>query len=86
VLLGDAERHVRVEVDASVATPLGLVAYQPAGDRFFLRVSLSLLEHDDTRRGAIARADDAPQRLRMRISGARTAYDTSARTAATTVA
>jgi hypothetical protein len=86
VLLGDAERHVRVEVYASVATPLVLVAYQPAGDRFFLRVSLSLLEHDDTRRGAIARADDAPQRLRMRISGARTAYDTSARTAATTVA
>jgi hypothetical protein len=80
VLVGDAERHMRIEVDTGVSTPLGLVTFQPAGDRFFLRVTLSLAEHDDTRRGPIARADDAPQRLRMRL------YAASSRTASTTAA
>jgi hypothetical protein len=81
VLLGDAERHVRVEVDTDVATPLGLITYRPAGDSFFLRLTLSLLEHDDTRRGPVARPEHRPQRLRTRISAA---YATSSRTAATT--
>jgi hypothetical protein len=71
VLLGDAERHVRVTVDTDVAAPLGLITYQPVGDRFFLRLTLSLVEHDDTRRGPIARSEHAPQRLRTRISARR---------------
>ena len=73
VLLGDAERHVRVEVDADVAAPLGLITYQPVDGRFFMRLTLSLVEHDDTRRGAIARPAEQPQRLRVRVSGERAA-------------
>jgi hypothetical protein len=81
VLLGDAERHLRVEVDTALAAPLGLIAYRPAGDSFFLRLTLSLVEHDDTRRGPIARAAHRPQRLRTRIGAV---YAASSRTAATT--
>jgi hypothetical protein len=81
VLLGDAERHVRVEVDTAVASPLGLITYRPAGDSFFLRLALSLLEHDDTRRGPIARSPQRPQRLRTRIGAA---YAPHSRTATTT--
>jgi len=76
VLLGDAERQVRVEVDRLVAAPLGLVTYRPAGERFLLRLALSLLEHDDTRRGPVPRPPGAPTRLRVRLSG-----QTSSRTA-----
>jgi hypothetical protein len=69
-LLGDARRHVRIAVDRAVAAPLGLVTYTPLRDTFFLRLSLSLAEHDDTRRGPIPRPAEAPQRLRMRVSAA----------------
>jgi hypothetical protein len=70
LLLGDARTQVRVEVDEGVARPLGLVVYHPAPARFFLQSSFSLTESDETRRGAIARAPERPQRARLRISAA----------------
>lgn len=65
--IGDASRHLVVEVDRTVAAPLGLVTYRPVRDSFFLRLILALAEHDDTRRGAIPRDPADPQRLRLRI-------------------
>jgi hypothetical protein len=70
VALGDAQRHLLVTVDRAVAAPLGLITYRPFADDYFLRLALSLTEHDDTRRGAIPRAPAAPQRLRLRIAAA----------------
>ena len=68
LLLGDASRHVRAEIDQQLARPLGLVTFQPAGERYFLRCAFSLTESDETRRGAIPREADAPQRARIRYS------------------
>ncbi len=68
VLIGDAQRHIRAEVDQRLAKPLGLVTFQPSGERFFLRCAFSLTESDETRRGGIAREADAPQRARVRLS------------------
>lgn len=70
VLLGDAEREVRVEVDQSLARPLALVSWTPGAGRWLLRLLFALSESDDTRRGPIQRAPDAPQRMRLRISAA----------------
>ncbi len=70
LLMGDARTHVKVEVDQSVARPLGLITCRRAGERFFLRCVLSLTESDETRRGAIPRPADRPQRARVRYSAA----------------
>lgn len=70
VLLGDAHRHLHIQVDPEVARPLGLIAFRSDGDRYFLRLSLSLGESDDTRRRATARDPGMPQRLRVAV-GAR---------------
>jgi hypothetical protein len=67
VLIGDAERTVRVEVDQACARLLGLVTWTPAGERWLLRLSFSLTESDDTRRGAIPRELAVPQCARVRI-------------------
>jgi hypothetical protein len=67
VVLGDARRHVVVEIDRRVATPMGLITYRPVDGSFFLRLGLSLAEGDDTRRGPIARDVGSPQRLRLRL-------------------
>jgi hypothetical protein len=74
VLLGDAERTIRVEIDQACARLLGLVSWVPGARRWFLRLSFALTESDDTRRGAIPRAPDAPQRARVRIRAERTAW------------
>jgi hypothetical protein len=68
LLVGDARTHVKVEVDQSVTRPLALIAYRPAGERFFLRCVFSLTESDETRRGPIPRPVDKPQRARVRYS------------------
>ena len=68
LLVGDARHHVRAEIDQRLARPLGLVTFQPAGERYFLRCAFSLTESDETRRGAIPRDPDAPQRARIRFS------------------
>jgi hypothetical protein len=65
LLLGDAHRTVRMDVDLEVCTPLGLVGLTHVGDRFFFRAALSITEADDTRRGGIARTLDDPQRIRV---------------------
>jgi hypothetical protein len=72
VLVGDAERAIRVEVDQACSRPLALVSWRPSAEHWLLRVCFTLTESDETRRGEIARAADAPQRMRMRISAART--------------
>ena len=65
VLLGDARRTLRVEIDQACCKPLGLVRLAPSGDRYLLRLVLSITESDDTRRGPIPRPE--PQRLRVTI-------------------
>jgi hypothetical protein len=73
VLIGDAEHMLRVEVDQGCARLLGLVSWTPAGERWLLRLSFSLTESDDTRRGAIPRDPACPQRARLRIRAEPTA-------------
>ncbi len=73
VLLGDARRTIRVEVDQAYGKPLALLRLAPAGDRYLFRLMFSLTESDDTRRGPIARAPDDPQRLRISIGAEPTA-------------
>ncbi|HEX3693116.1 MAG TPA: hypothetical protein VHU13_07205 [Solirubrobacteraceae bacterium] len=68
VLIGDAQRHLHIHVDPEIARPLGLIAFRSDGERYFLRLSLSLGESDDTRRCAIAREAQTPQRLRLVVS------------------
>ena len=68
LLVGDTQRVVRAEIEQRLACPLGLVTFQPVGNLFFLRCSFSLTESDETRRGGITRAADAPQRARIRFS------------------
>jgi hypothetical protein len=78
VLLGDATRAIRVEVDQALARPLGLLTWVPGSRRWLLRLCFALAESDETRRGPIPRAPESPQRMRLRIhalgsSGARAA-------------
>jgi hypothetical protein len=73
VLLGDARRTIRVEVDQAVCKPLALVRLAESGGRRLFRLALSLTESDDTRRGPIPRAAADPQRLRVRIAAETTA-------------
>jgi hypothetical protein len=72
VLLGDAERTIRVEIDQGCARALGLVSWTPSAHRWLLRLCFALTESDETRRGGIRRAPEAPQRMRMRILAERT--------------
>ncbi len=71
LLVGDERHHIRAEVDQSLARPLGLVTFQPAGERYFLRCAFSLTESDETRRGGIPRTADAPQRASVRFRARR---------------
>ena len=73
LLMGDARRTVRMDVDLEVCTPLATVGLTSLRDRFFFRSALSVTEGDDTRRGGIARAADDPQRVRVTLSAQRTA-------------
>jgi hypothetical protein len=67
VLLGDARRTIRVEVDQAYGKPLALLRLVPSGDRYLFRLTFSLTESDDTRRGPIPRSADDPQRLRISL-------------------
>lgn len=71
VLLGDAARALRIEVDQACAQPLGLITWVPSAERWLLRVCFALAESDETRRGPILRAPEDPQRMRLRISAER---------------
>jgi hypothetical protein len=68
LVLGDSRIEVRVNGHWAVARPLGMIVYHPAPARFFLQSSFSLTESDETRRGAIPRSAERPQRARLRIS------------------
>jgi hypothetical protein len=85
VLLGDAMRTIRVEVDQELSRPLGLLRWTPGAERWFLRLCFALTESDDTRRGGIPRDPARPQRVRLRISAERTSV-TAERTSAMEVA
>jgi hypothetical protein len=73
VLLGDAKRTIRVELDQGCARALGLISWTPGPERWLLRLSFALTESDETRRGAIPRAPETLQGMRMRILAERTA-------------
>jgi hypothetical protein len=75
ILIGDANRTLRVEIDQACARVLGLVSWTPAGERWLCRLSFALTESDDTRRGAIPRDHTNPQRARLRVRAERTADD-----------
>ena len=72
VLLGDAERAIRVEIDQDCARSLGLIRWTPCAQRWLLRLCFTLAESDETRHGEIRRELEAPQRMRLRISAERT--------------
>ncbi len=72
VLLGDAKRAIRVQIDQACARPLGLVSWTPVAERWLLRLYFTLSESDDTRCGEIPRDPYTPQRMRMRISAEHT--------------
>lgn len=46
--LGDREKSVRIEIDTEVSSCVGLLRFEPIGDSFFLRATLSAQELDDT--------------------------------------
>ncbi|MFL5883901.1 MAG: glycoside hydrolase family 57 [Thermoleophilaceae bacterium] len=68
LLMGDATRALRIDVDQAVSRPLALIQWHPTRESFFLRVALSLAETDETRRGPIPRELSDPQRIRVRLS------------------
>jgi hypothetical protein len=48
IVLGNDAQQLRVAVNHSVANLLGMVTYQPVGQTYFCRLSLSAREIDDT--------------------------------------
>ncbi|MCP5071658.1 MAG: glycoside hydrolase family 57 [bacterium] len=46
--LGDREKSVRIERDPAMSACAGLICFEPIGESFFLRASLSAREFDDT--------------------------------------
>jgi hypothetical protein len=50
ILLGNQERQLRVDINPTVASLLGMVTYCPVGQSYFCRLSLSAREIDDTLR------------------------------------
>jgi hypothetical protein len=72
VLLGDAERMIRVETDQTCSRPLGLVSWRPCSERWLLRLCFTLGESDETRRGEIPLDPELPRQLRLRICAERT--------------
>jgi hypothetical protein len=50
VEVGDDERSFRVDVDHALCPLIGLMHYEPTGDSWFSRLSLSALELDETRK------------------------------------
>jgi hypothetical protein len=74
--IGDASKHMRVEIDKSISSPLGLITCKDIGDTYFCRLAFSLLEGDETCR---PREDkdtslDVPLCLSLKISGANKHY------------
>ena len=67
--LGDDTTRVRVDVDRTVAAPLGLLTHRSAGGSLFCQLMLSALELDDTRKPGA----DQPRERRFRfgVSGVR---------------
>lgn len=75
LLLGDGSRVVRMEIDQAVCKPLVIVGYTPIGARPFFRAACAITEADDTRRGAILRTAQDPQRIRVTLSAQRVTGD-----------
>lgn len=46
--IGDARRHIAIEVDKSLSALIGLLVHQPTSGTFFTRLELSAQEIDDT--------------------------------------
>ena len=67
VVLGDAQRSVRIEVDKTAAALVGLVTYREVSGDFFCRLTLSAFEADETRKPLEGQAA-LPGLVRLRIS------------------
>jgi len=70
VLLGDADKAIRVEFDQARSALFGLITYIPLQSTYFFRLTLALAESDETRVGPIPRAGE-PQQARIRVSALR---------------
>ncbi|NOY87394.1 MAG: glycoside hydrolase family 57 [Deltaproteobacteria bacterium] len=68
VRIGDGEKHLRIDVDRTVAAVIGLVTSHRVGKTYFCRVSFSLLEMDDTTKPDPVDSPAEPLRFRMAIS------------------
>jgi hypothetical protein len=68
VEVGDRTRAIRIEVDKTLAALVGMVTYQPIGERYFCRLSFSAAEVDETRRRTIV-DPSTPLVFRFRING-----------------
>ena len=64
--IGDADRHIRIEVDRETAPLVGLINHRCVAGGLFCQVLLSALELDDTRKPAPYR--EGPRRFRFSIS------------------
>ena len=63
VLLGDARKTLRVEVDKASAALIGLVTYREVAETFFFRLAFSALELDETCRLADRAQPPGPVRI-----------------------
>jgi hypothetical protein len=70
VLLGDADKTIRVEFDQARSALFGLITYVPLQSTYFFRLTLALAESDETRVGPIPRAGE-PQQAQIRLSALR---------------
>ena len=66
--VGDSKQFLRVTVDQSAATLLGMLTLKNVGDRYFCRVALSAREMDETSR-ALEKQDQSIRRFRVAIEG-----------------
>ena len=69
--LGDSTKCIRVQIDKSISSPLGLITCKDIGDTYFCRLALSLLEGDETcrPREGLDVSLNVPLCLSLRISG-----------------
>ncbi|MEN6325474.1 MAG: hypothetical protein ABFD18_04585 [Syntrophomonas sp.] len=65
--IGDAKSVLRVEVDKSLAAMVGLLTYKKVNDSYFLRLSLSAGEWDETRRLSDLVLDNLEVKMKIKL-------------------
>lgn len=66
VVVGDAQRRLRAEVDKTASALIGLVTHRPVRDSTFTRLSFSAQEMDEARIARIAGAEPLVARITLR--------------------